>query len=363
MALASMNAVVKAQVYANQHLEELATAIKASGVSEAEFKTGSFIVTAASSAKPVVLHQNEIGQIDNIGFKIVDDVLRTGQNGIVLQFLERYILEILMNENDEQIALDLKMNNVKFHSDEYTGTTRQVLRKFVQHSSAKNSIFVQHSSVTYTVNFREENTSILTATFPARYELLLGTSKLESEERFYGNLMKFCTNYKAPEMGVTSADLTQTATNYTAHDGYYLIENLKSNSYYFLQGEEVIPVYTDDNRLHSIYNIFNCDKDFGLTAKVTQSMYRGKMNFDIPIIQMIQFIKSEGCSIYTGIEKITRESITGVVIAVNPALGYHHQLQFTVPTKAVANPTAYNIEIMMHSYIPIHNLNISKFAF
>jgi hypothetical protein len=97
--------------------------------------------------------------------------------------------------------------------------------------------------------------------------------------------------------------------------------------------------------------------DKSLPVEVTQKLYGNKtLTYDVTVGRLTNYLRSTGCSIFTGIRKQVGDTVTGVVMAVNNELGYQHFLQFKIEG-AVWNPSAKSkITVNMYSYIPSHNV-------
>ena len=349
-----------AQKFANQRLEEIKTSLNAMGVDNESFSSGEFFVASLSADKPIYVHKDKRGVVDHIGFKLFNDALIDEESQVPMYFIERYFLELLMKPTDIEIDIDTKQNKVNLFSNVYTGKTRQIVKQVIKACSDETYVSVQNAHANYKMAVVAGEKQILTIDMPARYELLQGITKLEAEQQFIDKLMDYSRTAPELVLDVKESDLTQGIVDYSANDGYYLIENIRSTSYYDLDNGVVTPVYSDDNRLHSVYNIFNCTKDFGVQATVTESTYYGKLKLEISLAKLMQYLRASGCQVYTGIEEIEKGKVTGVSMAVNAALGYQHQIQFVVPSSIFEDPASAKVELKMHCYVPIHNLAVSS---
>ena len=151
-------------------------------------------------------------------------------------------------------------------------------------------------------------------------------------------------------------DLVMTSDSlYVMDNGWYLIEKIHSSSYYEKQGDMLSLTFNDNRRIESTYNLFNSGADFHAMATLTQNMYGGKRSFNVSVIRIMQALRQQGCTIYTGIKNIDANGISGTVYAVNQAMGYQHQLTFMMPYDVLYSKKPHPINIEMYSYIPIHN--------
>ena len=125
-----------------------------------------------------------------------------------------------------------------------------------------------------------------------------------------------------------------------------------------LVDSEYIPVFSIDYLKESVNNLFNTGYDWGVEADVEQDMYGNKKNhFTISLAQLVNYLKSKNCSLYTGVRKYDKSKIEGVLMAVNMELGYQHILMYTLDKNLIEKPNGAKVIVKMYSYVPIHNVS------
>lgn len=272
-----------------------------------------------------------------------------------IRFVERYLLELLLIEDDVDLNNEIKVNHINIFSETATGTMRQIIKKALGKMKPETSVLLDFQQGNYGVNFVQQGKKLLSMKFPARYDLIMGMTKPEAEEGIPYLLSQADTTIT--DTFIPSIDdVTMTKDSlYMMDNGWYLVENIHSSSYYEKQDNKLSLVFGDAHRVESAYNLFNSGIDFHIMASLTQNMYKGKKTYKVSIIRLMQALRQQGCAIYTGIKNVDAKGISGTVYAVNQTLGYQHQLTFTMPYDVVYSKTPHLVEIEMYSYIPIHN--------
>lgn len=341
--------------FANKYMSELMVKLEPSGISTS-FR-GDTIISGLSK-RPISVRTNSRGEVDFIGVNVFNDAIVSADNKVAIRFVERFMLETLLEPNNSVLMDYMKLYRINVFSETFTGTTRQVIAKAVEAIDDNTSLTIENTAVTYAVNCMKDGKSILSISFPSDYELMTGQTKVEAEESLYDNLIAWCTTPGYVPGKVEIEELTKPSEGkyYTTNDGTYLnLKELRSVSYYKVKRHEATPVFDEDAYIESVYNLFNTDHDFGVTVSITQDMYYGKCQFDIPMCQFVQFLCSQGCVFYTGIKSFKPGVFECSVYAVNAKLGYHHQFIVTVPTKIFSDSASEKVTARMYSYVPIHN--------
>lgn len=309
------------------------------------------------SPRPVVVKRNKEGVIDHVGIKLFDRELLSKHPSPVYYFLERYLLELLLLPDNEEVALKLRMERVKITSEVYlTGNSRKLIRQIVSSYSPDCSVYITCSSNRYTVSCIMNGRVLLKMTFPVRHELITGFSKLEAESSVYLSLLNHRVE-KAEPLSLLDVSLYKDSL-YTYNEDYYAMEDIVSTSYYSLEGGTLVPVFSENRMPESVFNLFNAVHDWGVNVEVTQNMYGGrKQTYSLPLYRLLDYLRKQNCVLYTGIKKMKDGMIEGTLLAVNTELGYQHLLSYKVAGEVFSHPRNTEVKIKMYSYIPIHNVS------
>jgi hypothetical protein len=319
--------------------------------------TGETSLSILGNGKPLIVHRDTHQAINHIGVKLFDRDLMQKYPSPLYEFIERYFLQLLLEGDDAAIGDRLRLERVKISSDvPAAGNYKKWLQAIIAQSSPQHSILITCNNNRYHISEYDNHRTIFSVYLPVRYELISGFTKVEAERAIYEGLLRHTyTEARQPSAG----DYFEQPGSglYCLNEEYYGTEEIISTSYYKKKGDTFTPVFGTDDTLKSVYNLFNVAWDKSLPVEVTQKLYGNKtLTYDVTVGRLTNYLRSTGCSIFTGIRKQVGDTVTGVVMAVNNELGYQHFLQFKIEG-AVWNPSAKSkITVNMYSYIPSHNV-------
>ena len=308
------------------------------------------------SAKPIVFNRNKEGIIDHVGIKLFNREILDKHPSPIYHFIERYLLELLLLPNNEEVALKLRMEKVKIASEvhrivDYQKCIRQIIASF----TSDCSILITCNSNHYIVSCITDNRNLLKMAFPVRNELITGFTKLEAENSIYLSLLAHQVD-KAEPLTLSDVSIYKDSL-YAYNEDYYATEEIISTSYYRMEKKTLVPIFSENEMPESIFNLFNAGYDWGVNVEITQNLYGGKkQTYTLPLYRLVNFLHKQNCTLYTGIKKMGNETIEGTLLAVNAELGYQHLLSFNVSRKVFVHPKDTEVKIKMYSYIPIHNV-------
>ena len=319
--------------------------------------SGEVMIPHISKVKPVIVQRSNDGVINHLGIKFFNrDIIRKHPSP-VYHFVERYFLELMLMSSQEEIATKMKLEHVTITSEAFSlKILKKGLQDIVSAVSHDLSVYVTCNNNRYSVSCMNDNKLLAKITFPVRYELITGFTKLEAENSLYSDLlMAGKQNYEPLTYEYMSS---YKDSMYCANEDYYVTEDIVSTTYYNKVGEEFIPIYSTDYLKESVYNLFNTGFDWGVEADIEQDLYGNKKNhFTVPLSQLVNFLKSKNCSLYTGVRKYDKSNIEGVLMAVNMELGYQHIMMFTLEKSLIDQQKGGKVKIKMYSYVPIHNVS------
>lgn len=354
--LGSIN--VSAQVKcANKLLTELVEQLPDVGLDngfEGEIK-----VAAISNSKPLIVQRDNQGVITHVGIKFFDRDIINRHPTPIYQFIERYFLELLLLPTQEEINTKLHLEHVGITSEVFPlASTKEGLQDIVSAVSHSFSVYITCNNNRYFASCMnvDDNRLLAKISFPVRYELITGFTKLEAENSVYPELLlsgNLEYNSMTDEYMSSYKD-----TLFCANEEYYVTEDIISTVYYNKVKEDYVPVFSLDLLKESVCNLFNTGYDWGVKAEVEQNLYGNKKNtFTVSLAQLVNFFKSKNCNLYTGIRKYDKSQFEGVLMAVNMELGYQHIMMFSFSKDIFEEPSGKNVKIKMYSYVPIHNIS------
>lgn len=345
--------------YSNKHLFELGVKLEKQGVPLG--KAGEYQMVSVSLNKKVYASANDKGVINQIGFSLFQSVLKQGDGQLAFfsRFVERYILELVLLD-EQAMKRKLWEDRVKISMNSSTaGNLLGSLKQFVNKYTSQIEVNFATQFNFASVQFKSGKLELLRMVFPISYELLTGYTKMESENRF----SEVLSDYVCPPSGLSEDGLSVYKDNILIRKGEtFNSESILSTSYYVsdnLSGKRRLqPLFDSAYMPESVYTLFNGEPVRNdVSVAVTQSLYGNKKkNFTCPLSQLIGYMRSKGCNIYTGISKADAEGIEGVVVANNEQLGYQHIMTFRADAFLFTDPSGSSINATLYSYIPIHNM-------
>ena len=318
---------------------------------------GEFNLPSIVASKPVVVARDKEGTIEHVGVKLFDRTLLTLHPSPIYYFMERYLLELLLLPNNSEITQKLRMDKVKLASDIIQSTDyKKVIRRFVTDYSSDCSVYITCNNNRYQVSCIRQNKVLLKMQFPVRHELITGLSKLEAENSVYVSLLAHRVG-KPEALSLNDVSVYQDSL-YAYNEDYYMMEDIISTSYYRAENENLVPLFEEEAMPESVYNLFNAEHDWGVEVEITQNLYGGKkQTYSLPLFRLLDYLRKQGCGLYTGLKKVGGSSIEGTILAVHMELGYQHLLSFKVDRKVIKQPGKTEVKVKMYSYIPIHNVS------
>lgn len=307
--------------------------------------------------KPLIVQKNAQGMVDHVGIKLFDRDLVHRYPTFVYRFIERYFLELLLLPSEKEIYTKLRMEKVKISSDVYSlHSFKKDLQRIISDFSADYSLYIMCNNNRYTVSCMRNERVLVEVDFPVRYELLSGNTKLEAENSVYMALMAQQVKEYTP---LSERELFEYNDSlFCANEDYYLAETIVSTVFYKKEKDEFLPVFSSSMMMESVYNLFNSSYDWGVNVEITQNLYGGKkITYTLPLKKLVDFCVDQHCIVYSGVQKVEKTEITGVLMAVNMELGYQHLMQFSLPKDLLKAPKDHEVKIKMYSYIPIHNVS------
>jgi hypothetical protein len=320
--------------------------------------TGEKYLSLIGQSKPLIVQRNAQHVIEHIGVKLFDRNLMQKYPSPLYRFIERYFLELLLEKDDAAIADRLHLERIQLTSDvPASGNYKKWLQAIIAECSPEHSILITCNNNRYHVCETHNQRTVFSLYLPVRYELITGFTKPEAERAVYNAVI---LHPYAPVRQYADDDYFASADGlYLLNDEYYGTEDIISTSYYKKEGAQFVPVFGATDAVKSVYNLFNVPWDVDLTAEVTQNLYGNKtLTYEVSVGRFTNYLRSMGCSLYTGIQKIEGDQVRGVVMAVNSSLGYQHYISFTISGPVWESPSKGQIKLKMYSYIPSHNVSV-----
>ena len=287
------------------------------------------------------------GQVQNVGYRLFSDDMRRAIHSPVLDFLERYFLQLDFPQPDRPSSRMARED--RFHFLKGSLSTVKNLRP-------DDDLSIDSDSRCYTVTWQRSGQTILSVHFPANHELISGETKIESEQNIEADILH-AINHK--EVNVNDADLSPTIQNgyLKKHGNTYLNRLFLSDLYYQRQNDTLFLVADDSHPLETTANML-VSRSFSPSRKMKmeQVLYGFKRKtFETTLRQWIIFCENSGCELYYGIESFDGQVVRATVLAVNTSENYNHVLLADIPMAAITDSSV-PVSARLDAYVPMHNI-------
>lgn len=325
------------------------------------------------------------GEVVHLGVNLFGAEYKAASNTLLCDFAERYLLELLAEE-DEQT----RMRRMYDDGVALTGDLRRIPQ--LEREPLRFGITFVAGRI-YRLEWHDGQTLVFSLSVPAQYELIRGLNKIELEGSFSRDVLRFRMPEDVPAPGAdVTPDVTPDVTSDTTPDvmpdvpfdvtpdttpdagpaeqpvrldedlyvlrkGYYLLEQMTCEAYYTRSGERFEPVCDSLHPVESLHNLLSVGgMKSGYTLDVTLRKYGFRTEeFSCPLGRMVDFCLAQGCTPYVGIESEQQGTITAVLIMVNAEYGYNHVFKIVFDTHLLARREG-RIAVTLNAYTPTHNL-------
>lgn len=292
-------------------------------------------------------------RVTHIGIDIFGDKIKECNNVILLNFVERYLLEMLSEKSSNIATERMEFDDVTIGGD---------LSKIPLLSSIQGDITLDiiNDSNLYTIKWGDAD-NFISISFPINYSFILGKNKIELEDALYGDLMKYAEREIDEKFDRKYNSLSKIADNiYEDSKGYYGIKSIHNTSYYECVDNEYSCIFDLERSLESLYNVIcnNNSVECPITLYITQNKYGFRHEeYCYPLNKLITFCLDQGCTPYIGIEENSKDTIIASIYMVNYEYGYNHILKLKVDKEQLfADDGTASMEI--NCYIPTNNISI-----
>ena len=291
--------------------------------------------------------QLEEGMVSSMGYVLFPDELKAMAHTPILNFLERYFLQLDYPQADRPRNKMLHEDRFKFEVGSPT---------MVATLQADCAFSYSYENNRYIATWSRDGQPILSVSFPANHELISGENKIDAENFVETDIR---VSQLSPAMPVNKELLTSTIQkDYFIKQGSTYISKQLTSSLYYQQIDSIFSLIINESHpLESAANMMLCaDNPTAFNLKVKQVMYGYKKKyFDVPLRNWIAYCQNNGCELYFGVESFEKEMIRASVFAVNIAENYNHVLFVNIPLKVIDQGTG-DIEAQLETFIPMHNV-------
>lgn len=290
---------------------------------------GSHYLTAAN--KPIVVRVTD-GTVSHIGIRLFSDEMRSLEKSPILDFLERYFLQLSYPPKSVTAANMVRDDQFRFLQGSLASVST------LQPTDGFSYSFDQNQ---YVAVWTRNGAALLEVSFPVEYELISGENKIEAENNIMADIQK----------ATISKDTVNEKNN---RSDFYLVPDL-SSKLYFDKGRLILNGLLQEQSVANLMLTTAVEGDYRLA--MTQVSYGfKKTTAEMPLGQWISFCKNSGCQLYFGVDHVEQDgTVSGIVLAVNQTENYNHVMTVKVPMSLLDQRKG-TIEAWLYPYIPTHNV-------
>ena len=211
----------------------------------------------------------------------------------------------------------------------------------------------------YAASFFRGGQRTVTLSYPASYQLILGTTLMAAEDRLFDEVWSTPLP-KAEERQVAEELLQQVGTSavYLLAGSSYVLPELNTNRYYVRneQGKFEL-LYSEDLPLETMANLAtgtDIEHQLMLDIRMVKYGYRTEST-TLPLRQWVAFCTNQGCTPFFGVISSEEGKVVCELVMQNEALGYAHVMKFEFNPAILADRKG-NMSARLNSYIPISNV-------
>lgn len=272
------------------------------------------------------------GMVDHIGRQLFSDEVRTHITVPVLDFLERYFLQLKYPPQSKTARTMVRDDDFQFLTGSISATD-EIL--------PTDAFSFSYDSHCYQASWGRNGSTFLSVRFPVEYELISGENKIEAENNIQADIQ---------HTPITSAITGPRLIN----NGTYLSKEFSNRLYH--KGDTL--VFSVSHPAETAANMLLCmEAAIGYSINITQLCYGFKKNtFCVPLQQWIAFCHNTNCELYFGLEDINdKGDMKAVILAVNEHENYNHVLTVSVPSVSIEEHRGI-LNARLYPYVPTHNV-------
>lgn len=270
----------------------------------------------------------------------------------LMDFVERYSLQMLLLDTDADRQLQMRLDGVSMPSFFETALHRDGPVRFeLEHADQRK----------YTLRWGHEGEGFREMTFVSDYQLISGLNKIELENGFIPALIAEPEDLSILAVAPDPKALRRIGRNlYRDFGGSYLIDAISHTTYFQKEKGEYLPVLSEDHPMESLFNLFElpvCSEGpWNLSMRVLKYGYQVE-TVEIPVRRFVNYCLAEGCTPYLGLESYDPDSgeIIATLMMHNEMLSYDHVAKITANRSRFAEGGG-TIAMTVSVFLPIHNI-------
>jgi len=313
-------------------------------------------------SKSLVIQYNAKHQVSHLGISMFSKEIKEILNEPVCNFVERFLLEILLSADDNAIhsllnhyGVSIQKNGIKF-GERNVNSIQAILNEI------EDPVYftLTKDDKAYTAAWEYGSQNLFAIQFPLNRELITGTNKIEADNVLFDQLkdnncnsISALTNYMFEDGDLTSND----GSVFVCKGDSFLLGMINENTYYKKTTEGYQLIFDEKYPNESLSNLFlgNFEND-KLKIHVTHTMY-GNYNpeFEMKLNDFICFFKQD-FKVYAASYQKEPGVIHSTVIFENKQYNYIHLLLIRTQNETIFNGNGV-LSASFRSNIPQHNID------
>ncbi len=296
--------------------------------------------------------------ITQIGLRLFTHDMRKEMDGVVCDAVERLFLEL---------ALCSDVNKQKALLREYRSSL--VLNGFAlglpQFTSFRRALDIISSDAALSMNAKEgkivlrikSSDDALVITLPADRELLFAYDKKEHEDVLRESLEQWRGDYVRSLLPALNELQQLEGGIYVLPGAAYMIDSLRSNTYYTIDNGRVRPLFNRDEPLKSFQNLL-----MGMVSNSNVDLYvryrtydRAKKYCSMPLDHFLGYMQSQGVVFYSAAYHTEEGQLQGLLLMHHPLYDYIHMLVVNGDTSVYTGEQVV-LKGDFYTFIPQHNI-------
>ncbi|MBO4645804.1 MAG: hypothetical protein J5642_04740 [Bacteroidales bacterium] len=292
---------------------------------------------------------NEWHEVDHIGLKLFHRQNSAGQQPIALDFMERYLLELMLDGGGEQTVARLEKDKVFIETGE--------LSDFLSLSDTDDFALSCLASKSYRMSWKKSGMVFLSVVFPIDYQLLSGCNTIELENNYLRDIQRYAPDQSRRGVRLPSSIDTNAVPYSVEEGGTYLNNTIRHDLYYVKDSAGWSLLCRSDKPYWSAYNILLSPVSVGeFSLSVIFDKYGYETDtFSMPMNEWISYCEEDGGTPYFGVKTKDSSCIAGVVLVPYEDRGFCHMMKVEIPLDAIEKGRG-KVTGRLFVFVPLHNL-------
>ena len=351
---------LQAQVFSSKKLTEVGELFPKNCLPP---KDSVFNCSQIIKGKQFVVQYNSKNEVEHLGVSLFSPEMKELINAPVCNFIERLVLELLLQKTTANVNKKLQEYNVTFEEKNSITENAKTLTISTLLTKLQPPVhfLLQQQETTYYVCWQLGNGEQFTLTFPASRELIFGTNKKESDQTLSERLPENRCNIIPEDYTLISKDeleLIPYSRNIFLRKGIaFTLPDLNADTYFTIDFFNCFTPVTNINypALFLKNLLLLPDLETTLKLNIKHRMYGNfTPEFEIKPSDFICFFQSE-FDIYCHVDDRKQDTLKVTVILHNRMFNYMHLLTITTPIFTLFQKNGV-LEAEFLSNIPQHNI-------